>query len=158
MGESASVLFMTLERAKIIAEHVTNVFATKPRNKPCSRSQLRGYSYTEIYRAFALVIAARRQIEGDDIDPTLGCSKYADAATTLILSFTLLPWTVLPDEDAEKLSKLLPDSTEYKQFVVQLVNNWSQSKERELQDLSEKEMLTCFNEFCWGLSHEDSLY
>jgi hypothetical protein len=75
---------MILADAEKISDHVVNLFASKPRHGFLRTSQLRGYSPFEISNAFALVIAKRRQIAGDDPALRRECREYADKAGTLV--------------------------------------------------------------------------
>jgi hypothetical protein len=73
---------MTLEKADSIATHIENVFANKPgKDVFYRRSQLRGYTFIEIRRAFALVIAGRRQIVGDNPEMKEHSFKCAELTT-----------------------------------------------------------------------------
>ena len=145
---------MTLKEAEKISNYVTDIFAQKPRNELLRESQLRGYSFPDIHHAYALVIALRRQLGAFDPNIKQESQKYADLAAGLVASFSM---SVMPDEDASRLASIPKDSAEHKKEFVKTV--MAQGDKRHSNPAWAKlESLDSFNQFCWTLDPEDTLY
>lgn len=145
---------MTLKQAEYITDHVAKVFAVKGTNF-FPRSQLQGYSFTEISQAFALMIAKNRQIAWYSAEMKVGCDKYADIVGALIASFQT---TIAPDADVEKIAKYQPDSAERKELARQIFLRQLETRTPEREKLLKEETSISFNAFCWTLVSEDPLY
>jgi hypothetical protein len=66
---------MTLTEAERKSDHFISLLASKPRDSFCRTSQLGGLTLCEISNAFALVIAKRRQIAGEDSSLRRKCKE-----------------------------------------------------------------------------------
>ena len=145
---------MTLKEAEKISNYVTDIFAQKPRNEFLRESQLRGYSFPDIHHAYALVIALRRQLGAYDPKLKHESQKYADLAAGLVASF---PMSVMPDEGANRLAPISKNSAEHKKEFVKTVIAQGDKWHSNLA-WAKLESLDSFNQFCWTLDPEDTLY
>ncbi|MDD5139114.1 MAG: hypothetical protein PHY43_02505 [Verrucomicrobiales bacterium] len=145
---------MTLDQAHKIAEIATDAFASKPRNNFCARSKLCGHSFLEISRAFALVIAGRRQIAGDDQELKTECAKLADSAGALIASLDMM---VVPDEQFELLARFTDNTPERQRVMLEIIHNQKNNADEE-KELEKEETPLSFNSFCWTLNYQDPLF
>jgi len=136
---------MTLVEAERISEYVTNLIASKPRDGYCRTSQLRGHSLCEISNAFALVIAKRRQVAGDDPSLRKQCRGFADKAGALVPALRM---AVIPDADAEKLSRLARESADYGRAFSQLISKQLDDRDPEWQRYLKLEALDSFDNYC----------
>ena len=145
---------MTLEEAKKISDHVTEISAQKPRDGCLRESQLRGYSPFDIHHAYALMIAFRRQVGAYDPTLNLETRKFADLAAGLVIS---IPAMTLPDDVANRLSQIPKESDEHKRvkvgIIAKQIKQWNSDPA-----WGKQERLGAFCEFCCLLNPEDPLY
>jgi hypothetical protein len=109
----------------------------------------------EISNAFALVIAKNRQIVARDPNARRLCKEYAEKAAALLISLRMI---VIPDAEAERLSRLKYDSQEYDEARRKLVITLLEDKSPEWQRFQKLEGLESFNNYCWSLDANDPLY
>jgi hypothetical protein len=154
---------MTVEQADKISSLVIGLFTNRPPTAFLRRSQLQGYSFTDISRAFALVIAKRRKDASGDPAMYKKCFDYADKAAALVASLHG-PLPVLPDELADKIDRIPCDSKTSPVNVarVRAMNDdpafHSDEHDPEIQRWLKEESLDSFNKFCWTLDVDDPLY
>ena len=147
---------MTLEKAKKISTDVIGIFSQKPPDSLWRRSQFHGYSNLDIYHAFALMLAFRRQMGFYDSALQIECRKSADVVTALMRSLRF----VVSDEKIEKLYQFPPQSNQFKETKGKLIGEQLRECDSnpEWQIISKKENFDVFNGFCWSLDAEDILY
>lgn len=109
----------------------------------------------DISHAFAVVIARNRQMVAADANARRLCKEYAEKAGALLVSLRMI---VIPDADAERLSRLKRDSPEYAEARRKLVISLLEDKSPEWQRFLKLEALDAFNSYCWSLDADDALY
>jgi len=144
-----------LVEAERISQYVTNLIASKPRDGFCRASHLHGHSLCEISNAFALVLAKRRHIAGDDPSSRNQCREFADKAGGLVPALRM---AVIPDADAEQLGRLARESFEWKRAFSDLISKQLDDRDPEWQRFLKLEALDSFNNYCWTLNPSDPLY
>lgn len=109
----------------------------------------------EIFKAFALIIAKNRQTVAADANAKRLCKEYAERAGGLLTSLRMI---VIPDAEADRLSRLERDSPEYNEARRKLVISLLEDKSPEMQRFLKLQTLDSFNNFCWSLDSADSAY
>jgi hypothetical protein len=146
---------MTLAQAESICSVLPEVVASKGRSEFCRRSQLGNWSMVEIFKAFALIIAKNRQTVAADANAKRLCKEYAERAGALLTSLRML---VIPDAEADRLSRFERDTPEYNEARRKLVISLLEDKSPEMQRFLKLQTLDSFNNFCWSLNSDDPLY
>jgi hypothetical protein len=146
---------MTLAQADEICSVLPQVLASRGRSEFCRRSQLGNWSMVDIFKAFALVIARNRQSVAADGNARRLCNEYAEKAAALLTSLRMI---VIPDAEADRLSRLERDSPEYHEARRKLVISLLEDKSPEMQRVLKLRTLESFNNFCWSLDADDALY
>src|ERR1051325_6548112 len=103
---------MILAQAEAISSVVPEVVGSRGSSGFCRRSQLASWSMVDIAHAFALMIARNRQLVDRDENAKRLCDEYAEKAAALLTSLRMI---VIPDSEADALSRLEPDSPEYEE-------------------------------------------
>ena len=154
-GRICNLVRMTLAQAEKISSLVAGVVGSKGHSGFCRRSQFGGCSLVDISNAIALVIAKNRQVAYQDANARRRCREYADKAGALVVSLRMV---VIPDAEAEKLSRLDRNSAEYKAARGQLLSSLLDDNNPEWQRFLKLEALDSFDNYCWTLDSADPLY
>src|SRR3954464_9640375 len=146
---------MNLAQAEAISLALPDVVGSRGRSEFCRRSQLGNWSMVDIFNAFALMIAKNRQMVATDPNARRLCYAYAEKAGALLTSLRMI---VIPDAEADRLSRFERDSPEYAEARRKLVISLLEDKSPEWQRFLKLENLDSFNNFCWSLESDDPQY